>query len=92
MNHFKRVSTDHPASVGETYFEHAFHASKFGGAMLRGALACFIHALMPALHVSTGSRIIAGLHNQMVVNRRRASSTRPTAADLSPSGFWADDI
>jgi uncharacterized protein DUF6356 len=35
---------DHPASVGETYLQHARHSAQFGIEMLRGAGAAFIHA------------------------------------------------
>ena len=51
LRHFR----DHPASVGETYLEHAYSAASFGVSMLRGALACFVHALVPALCVTVGA-------------------------------------
>jgi Family of unknown function (DUF6356) len=62
---------DHPASVGETYWQHARHSAQFGIAMLRGAVAAFIHALVPALCTTTGSRIISRLHDRMILNRSR---------------------
>ena len=64
--------TDHPASVGETYTEHMHTAAWFGWRMLLGALACFVHALLPFLFTRTGSATIAQLHDRMVVNRVRA--------------------
>jgi hypothetical protein len=62
---------DHPASVGETHLEHARHSAQFGVAMLLGAGDAFSHALLPALCTTTGSRIIARLHDRMILNRTR---------------------
>ena len=67
----KTLFTDHPASVDETYGEHLAMASSFGWKMFLGALACFVHALLPFCFEKTGSGIITGLHDRMVLNRRR---------------------
>ena len=70
-----RISfTDHPASVGETYFEHMAMASGFGLRMLLGALACLAHGVFPFLFVKTGSATIAALHGRMLANRVTAES------------------
>lgn len=66
---------EHPASVGETYLEHAAHAASFGVAMLVGAVASFLHALIPGLCTTTASRLVARLHDRMILNRSRV---RPT--------------
>lgn len=68
---FDRIFTLHPASVGESYRQHFFHALSFAAAMLTGSLACFVHALIPSLFERTGSRIIGRLHDRMIVNRSR---------------------
>ena len=69
-----RISlTEHPASVGETYSEHLRAASGFGIAMVGGGLACLVHALLPFLFVTTGSRTIGALHERMITNRRRTA-------------------
>ena len=69
-----RISfTEHPATVGETYAEHLRAASGFGMAMVGGGLACLVHALLPFLFVTTGSRTIGTLHERMITNRRRAA-------------------
>ena len=67
---------DHPASVGETYLEHMGVAASFGGQMVLGGLACFIHALLPFTCERTASRRIALLHDRMVVNRGQRGRTR----------------
>lgn len=66
-----RIFNAHPASVGESYGQHFGHALSFAGALALAAIACFLHALVPALCKSTGSRIITRLHDRMVVNRSR---------------------
>ena len=77
----QRLFNEHPASVGETYWEHLLRASWFAGKMLLGAGACFIHALLPFLFVKTGSETIVQLHTAMVANRRRV----PEGVDLAAS-------
>ncbi|MCE9640895.1 MAG: DUF6356 family protein [Betaproteobacteria bacterium] len=66
-----KLFTEHPATVGETYFEHLGAAASFAGWMLLATLACAIHAIFPFLCVTTGSSIIKRLHDRMVVNRTR---------------------
>ena len=78
----QRLFNEHPASVGETDWEHLLRASWFAGKMLMGAGACFIHALLPFLFVKTGSQTITQLHAAMVTNRRRVAE----GVDLAASG------
>jgi hypothetical protein len=87
---FRRVFTEHPSSVGETYLRHAYHSAQFGVAMLRGAVAAFVHAVVPALCTTTGSRIIGRLHHRMILNRTRL---RPTTSDRNvDEPFLAENI
>jgi hypothetical protein len=65
--------TEHPASVGESYFEHLLMASGFAISMIGGGLACLVHAFLPFLFTHTGSGVIASLNTKMVTNRRRHS-------------------
>ena len=67
----RRLFVDHPRSVDETYFEHMGMSASFGLSMLTGALACFVHALVPGFFEKTGSSIIHRLHSRMVTNRNR---------------------
>ena len=87
----RRLFTDHPASIGESYTEHARHASAFGLSMLCGAAACFAHALIPALCTTTASRMIAQLHLSMTVNRGNGNVSRSSASQSSPD-FLAEHI
>ena len=78
----QRLFNEHPASVGETYWEHLLRASWFAGKMLMGAGACFVHALLPFLFVRTGSETIQQLHTAMVTHRR----VKPEGIDLAAPG------
>jgi hypothetical protein len=77
----RRLFVDHPASVGETYRQHLCAATWFAGQMILGAAACLIHALLPFLFVRTGSRIIARLHDRMLVNRARLADRAEIGAE-----------
>lgn len=61
----------HPRSVGETYGEHFANALAFGIELARAAVACLIHAFVPALFEKTASGIIRDLHHRMIEGRRR---------------------
>ena len=68
---FRDLFTEHPASVGETYWQHLASAWGFSWRMMLASLACLIHALLPFLFEKTGSQAITRLHDRMVVNRHR---------------------
>jgi uncharacterized protein DUF6356 len=72
----RRLFTEHPASVDETYLEHLGVATSFGVHMLVAGIACLVHALFPFLFVKTGSQAIAGLYERMVTSRRRHPAGR----------------
>ena len=80
----KRLFTDHPAAVGESYTEHLGTAGRFAGRMLLGSAACLVHALLPFLFVKTGSATIEELHERMVTNRRRHEPGRLPARAAAP--------
>jgi len=66
-----RLFTEHPESVGETYFQHLLAAGTFGLRMVLGGLACLVHGLLPFLFVRTGSSCITDLHQRMVARQRQ---------------------
>ena len=69
----RRVFLDHPASVGESYGVHAVFAASNGWTRFVGSLACFVHALVPALFQTTGSRAINNLHERVTNPQRQAN-------------------
>ncbi|MBT3661456.1 MAG: hypothetical protein HOA30_08860 [Rhodospirillaceae bacterium] len=75
----KRLFTEHPASVNETYFQHMGMAMGFAVRMFVGALAGLIHAVFPFLCVKTGSGIISTLHHRMVTHRDQSAPESPRA-------------
>lgn len=66
----KNLFTDHPASVNETYTEHAGFAFGFGVRMILAGLACCVHGIFPFLFERTGSHMIIKLHQRLGANRR----------------------
>ncbi len=69
----ERVFLDHPRGVGESYLQHMRQAARFGGLMMLGAAACFVHALVPALCTRTGSGVARRLHEQLAARARMAA-------------------
>ena len=70
-----KVFTEHPATVGESYLEHLRTALGFSLTMIRSAVCCAIHAFLPFLFTTTGSRAIEDLHRRMVRQRSRLPIT-----------------
>jgi hypothetical protein len=71
MGSLERLFSEHPHSVGETYWEHMASAFSFGSRMLVAGFACLMHGLMPFLFVRTGSTTIRHLHDEMITHRSR---------------------
>lgn len=57
-----RLFLEHPRSVGQGYLEHLLFAHRFGGRMLRGALAAFIHGLFPRVCQTAAGDAVRALH------------------------------
>ena len=64
------ASKRHLCDAGEGYFQHLRFATRVGAVAIGGGLACFAHALVPALFTTTGSRAIRRL-NAMIDERAR---------------------
>jgi Family of unknown function (DUF6356) len=61
----KRLFTDHPESVGESYFEHMVVALSFAGPLLKAGFAALVHAFLPFLCVTTASGTVKRLYARM---------------------------
>ena len=59
---FARLFLTHPASVDETYLEHARFALGFSLRLFAAAGAALVHAIVPALFEKTASTIVADLY------------------------------
>ena len=56
-------------------------ALSFGGRMLLGSLACFVHGFFPWLCLTRGSDTVRTLHHRMVTHRvAQPTETGPTTA------------
>ena len=73
---WKRLFADHPASVGESYWQHFASAMVFGVRMIWGGVLCLVHAVIPGAFCTKGSDLICELHERMVTNRRRLGESR----------------
>ncbi len=71
MSLWRRLFSEHPATVNETYFQHLAKAMSFGLRMIGGGLVCLVHALLPGVFCTKASDTICDLHESMVTNRRR---------------------
>lgn len=88
----KRAFTEHPASVGESYFGHLGCAFGFSAKMLVGSIACFMHGLFPFLFVKTGSKCINELHHSMVTHRDKRlheAGNKLPAMEQAPANLGA---
>lgn len=81
MNKLIAAFTEHPASVGENYFQHMGMALGFSMRMMLCGLACLIHAFLPFLFVRVGRDTITRLHDALIVNRHRAARTGTATND-----------
>jgi hypothetical protein len=65
-----RVFHAHPRDINETYCQHFLAATRFGLILIGAGLACLLHALVPCVCLTTASRVVRKLHDQLVINRR----------------------
>ncbi|WP_334192073.1 DUF6356 family protein [Pararhodobacter sp.] len=66
----QRLFLDHPASVDETYLEHARFAGSFAVWLVLAGLAAAVHAVLPFAFEHTASGILRRLH-QRIESRSR---------------------
>ena len=67
------VVTEHPASVGETYFEHQRRAFRVAQRLLVAAAAAVVHALVPALFTTKASDTVGEIHDEIRDLSRRGT-------------------
>lgn len=66
----RRHFTEHPAAVGETYFEHMRMAGGFVRTLAKATAACAVHAVVPSLCERTASTAIRELNERMTAGAR----------------------
>lgn len=84
----KRLFTEHPDAVGESYREHMRAALSFAGPLALGAMAAFVHAFVPFLFVSTASATVRRLHARMTNRVPKAPLGRLPASPRNGMPLW----
>ncbi|QIL02296.1 hypothetical protein G7078_05495 [Sphingomonas sinipercae] len=72
---WKRLFTDHPASLGMSWFGHGVGALKIGVTLIGAGLACLVHAIVPALFTQTAGKTVSEIYDHMM--RRKAGAANP---------------
>ncbi|MBT95527.1 MAG: hypothetical protein CL431_06155 [Acidimicrobiaceae bacterium] len=75
--------TDHPASVGQSYFDHFKFAVNIAFCLLKACFACLAHAVYPPLFENTASVTIGDLHSR--IEQRKTSELIPSSSSSSSS-------
>lgn len=75
--------TQHPASVGETYFDHFRVAARFSRCLTKAAGAAAVHAVIPSLCSTTASECIRELSAEMNSGARGEAHTATTVAAVA---------
>jgi hypothetical protein len=79
MTYLDRVFLAHPRTVGESYLEHSAFALGIASRLLLAGSAALIHAIVPCLCETTASRIILGMHANIIARRAKANQPQPAA-------------
>lgn len=69
---FLNPFTDHPRSLGMSWWAHGVGALGIGARMMFAGAACLVHALVPALFSDTAGKTVVSLSEQM--KRRKANA------------------
>ena len=67
MNKIKKLFTDHPHSMGETYFEHLICAAGYGLRMIYAGIAAVIHSIFPFLFETTASDLAKEINGDVKI-------------------------
>ena len=75
-----RLFSDHPRSLGMSWWGHGVGAIRIGGELIVAGAACIVHAIVPGWFTETAGRTVVRLHDHM--QKRKAGAARP--------GDWPD--
>jgi hypothetical protein len=64
-NLFSKWFLEHPGQVGETYLEHAGHASAYGWRLFKASMCAFAHAIVPEVHKTTASDCVKDMAKEL---------------------------
>ena len=80
MNKIKKIFTEHPHSIGETYFEHLICAAGYGLKMIFAGFAAIIHSIFPFLFETTASDLAKEITGD--VDSRKDETVHPKQTEL----------
>ena len=80
MEKFKKLFTDHPNEMGESYIEHLICASMYGVRMVFAGFAAIIHSIFPFLFQTTASDLAKEINGD--VRTRKSELEAPEQAEL----------
>lgn len=85
MSAVRRLFTEHPAMVGETYGEHMRTALSFAGPLTKAAAGALVHAFLPFVCTTTASNTVKGLYGRMTRRCATCKSGPLHRPDLFPA-------
>ena len=80
MEKIKKLFTDHPIEMGESYIEHFICASMYGVRMVFAGFAAIIHSIFPFLFQTTASDLAKAITGD--VRTRISESVVPEQVEL----------
>jgi hypothetical protein len=80
-----KASRAHLAEVDETYFTHLAAALRIAGILGGAALACAVHAIVPALFTRTASRRVEEVRSGIATRTRNAEHRGEFAQETGAS-------
>ena len=78
MNKIKKLFTEHPHSIGETYFEHLICAAGYGLRMIVAGIAAIIHSVFPFLFETTASDLAKEITGDVKTRNDESDSSKKT--------------
>ncbi len=76
LGYFKKLFTEHPNSVDETYFEHLWFAGICSLRLILAGCACLIHSFLPFLFKKVASNTIMEYYDKACRNREDQSKKK----------------
>ena len=80
MNKIKKLFTEHPHSLGESYLEHLICAAGYGLRMIFAGFAAIIHSIFPFLFETTASDLAREITGD--IESRNDESAEPEQAEI----------
>ena len=78
MSKIKKLFTDHPHSMNETYFEHLICAAGYGFRMIFAGFAAIIHSIFPFLFETTASDLAKEITGDVKTRNDESDSSKKT--------------